>query len=127
LLYELDTPPSAIGQPVAALEAEFPGIRKTILENQLRYTFVRYGVPYAVSVGCSETASPRFKMPSCRTADQVAQRFLRALHVVGGTPRAMSTARAWTVERPAKVSHSFGYYAPGQIQPGTGFTGPAGP
>ena len=95
LLYELDMPPVAAGgQPVAALEDEFPGIRETILEHHLRYTFVRYGVPYAVSVGCFETASVRHKMPSCRMADQVAQRFLRALRVVGGTPRPMRAVQA---------------------------------
>jgi hypothetical protein len=126
LLYELDTPAQASGHPVPALEDEFPGIRKTLLEHHLRYTFVRYGVPYAVSVGCFETASTRQKMPSCRTADLVAQRFLRALQVVGGMPRAMRGAKPWPVERPAKVSQSFGYYAPGQIQTGTGFRGLGG-
>jgi hypothetical protein len=126
LLYELDAPASAGGQPVPALEGEFPGIRKTLLEHHLRYTFVRYGVPYAVSVGCFETASTRFKMPSCRTADQVAQRFLRALQVVGGTPRPMRGAKPWLVDRPVKVSQSFGYYVPGQIQSGSGFRGQGG-
>jgi hypothetical protein len=124
LLYEIDMPASAGGAPVAALEDEFPGIRKTILEHHLRYTFVRYGVPYSVSVGCFETA--RHKVPSCRTADQVAQRFLRALRVVGGSPRPMRAAKPWPIERPQKVSQTFGYYAPGQIQSGTGFRGKGG-
>jgi len=126
LLYELDMPASAGGHPVPALDDEFPGIRKTLLEHHLRYTFVRYGVPYAVSVGCFETASARQKMPSCRTADQVAQRFLRALRVVGGMPRTLRSAKPWPVERPAKFSNSFGYFAPGQIQSGTGFRGLGG-
>jgi len=121
LLYELDLPPQAAGQPVPALEEEFPGIRRTLLEHHLRYTFVRYGVPYSVSIGCFETASARYKMPSCRTAEQIAQRFLRALQVVGGTPRPAPVAEPWPVERPRKVSHSFGYFAPGQIKSGTGF------
>jgi hypothetical protein len=126
LLYEIDMPPSAGGAPVAALEDEFPGIRKTILENHLRYTFVRYGVPYSVSVSCFDTASVRQKVPSCRLADQVAQRFLRALRVVGGSPRPMRAAKPWPIERPEKVSQTFGYYAPGQIQSGTGFRGKGG-
>jgi murein DD-endopeptidase MepM/ murein hydrolase activator NlpD len=126
LLYELDNPVSAGGQPVPALEDEFPGIRKTLLEHHLRYNFVRYGVPYTVSLGCFETASARHKMPSCRTADQVAQRFLRALRVVGGMPRTLRGAQPWPVERPAKVSQSFGYYVPGQIQSGSGFRGQGG-
>jgi murein DD-endopeptidase MepM/ murein hydrolase activator NlpD len=126
LLYELDTQPQIAGQPVPALETEFPGIRKTLLESHLRYTFVRYGVPYSVAIGCFETASARMKMPSCRTADQIAQRFLRALQVVGGTPRVQHTAEPWPIERPAKVSHSFGYFAPGQVQSGTSFRGQGG-
>ncbi|MBX9846772.1 MAG: M23 family metallopeptidase [Xanthobacteraceae bacterium] len=126
LLYEIDMPPSAAGQPVATLESEFPGIRKTILEHHLRYTFVRYGVPYSVSVGCFDTASVRHKVPSCRTADQVAQRFLRALRVVGGSPRPLRAAKPWPIERPHKASPTFGYYAPGQIQSGTGFRNKGG-
>ena len=79
-----------------------------------------------VSVACFETASPRFKMPSCRTADQVAQRFLRALRVVGGMPRSLRAAKPLPVERPARVSRSFGYYGPGQLLSGTGFHGQGG-
>ena len=126
LLYEIDMPASASGHPVAALKDEFPGIRKTFLEHHLRYTFVRYGVPYAVSVGCFDTASVRHKVPSCLMADQVAQRFLRALRVVGGSPRPMRAAKPWPIERPHRVSQSFGYYVPGQIQAGTGFRGKGG-
>jgi hypothetical protein len=126
LLYELDTPPSATGQPVPALDGEFPGIRRMLMESYLRYTFVRYGVPYSVSIGCFETASARYKMPSCRTADQIAQRFLRVLQVVGGMPHPLHIAEPWPVERPEKVSHSFGYFAPGQVQSGTSFRGQGG-
>jgi murein DD-endopeptidase MepM/ murein hydrolase activator NlpD len=126
LLYDLDSQPQITGQPVPALDSEFPGIRKMLLESHLRYTFVRYGVPYSVSIGCFETASTRLKMPSCRTADQIALRLLRALQVVGGMPHARHIAEPWPVARPAKVSHSFGYFAPGQIQSGTSFHGQGG-
>ena len=50
LLYDLDAPIAIEGQPVAGLEEEFPGIRRMILEHHLRYTFVRFGVPYVVSI-----------------------------------------------------------------------------
>lgn len=126
LLYELDIQPQIAGLPVPALEGEFPGIRKALLESHLRYTFVRYGVPYSVSIGCFETASTRLKMPSCRTADQIALRFLRALQVVGGMPHARRIAEPGPVDRPQKVSHSFGYFAPGQIQSGTSFRSQGG-
>jgi hypothetical protein len=125
LLYDLDAP-SAEGQPVASLEEEFPGIRRMILEHYLRYTFVRFGVPYVVSVICFDAGVSRYKMPTCRAADQVAQRFLRALRVVGGMPRNLRAAKPLPTERPTQVSQSFGYYGPGQLLSGTGFRGQGG-
>lgn len=126
LLYDLDTPIAAEGQPVPSLEEEFPGIRRTILEHHLRYTFVRFGVPYVVSVICFDAGVSRYKMPTCRAADQIALRFLRALRVVGGKPHSLRAARALPVERPVRVSHSFGYYAPGQLLSGSSFRGQGG-
>jgi len=128
LLYDLDAPILAEvqGQPVASLEEDFPGIRRMILEHHLRYTFVRFGVPYVVSIACFDASVSRYKMPTCRAADQVAMRFLRALRVVGGMPRNLRAARPLPVERPTAVSHSFGYYGPGQLLSGTGFRGQAG-
>ena len=120
LLYDLDAPIAIEGQPVAALEPQFPGIRRLILEHNLRYTFVRFGVPYVVSITCFDSAVSRYRLPTCRAADLVAQRFLRALNVVGGTPRNLHAAKPLPIERPAAVSNSFGYYAPGQLLSGTG-------
>jgi hypothetical protein len=128
LLYDLDAPILAEvqGQPVASLEEDFPGIRRMILEHHLRYTFMRFGVPYVVSIACFDASVSRYKMPTCRAADQVALRFLRALRVVGGMPRSLRAAKLLPVERPTAVSHSFGYYGPGQLLSGTGFRGQAG-
>src|SRR5262249_25577954 len=127
LLYDLDWSSSATGAPVPALEADFPGIRRQILEHHLRYTFVRFGVPYMVSVACFDASVPRYRMPTCRTADKVAQRFLRALRLVGGTPRQPHAARLLAVERPDQLSESFTYASPGRLLSGTGFPGPGGP
>jgi hypothetical protein len=126
LLYNLDTPITAEGQPVPSLEEAFPGIRRMILEHHLRYTFVRFGVPYVVSVICFDAGVSRYKMPTCKAADQVAQRFLWALRVVGGMPRSLRAARPLPIERPTRVSQSFGYYGPGQLLSGTGFRGQGG-
>ena len=126
LLYELDSPIAAEGQPVPSLEQEFPGIRRMILEHHLRYTFVRFGVPYVVSVGCFDASVSRYKMPTCRAADQVAQRLLLALRVVGGMPRNLRATRPIPVERPVRVSQTFSYYGPGQLLSGTGFRGQGG-
>jgi murein DD-endopeptidase MepM/ murein hydrolase activator NlpD len=119
LLYELDTPVAAEGQPVPALEPLFPGIRRLMLEHNVRYTFVQFGVPYVVSITCFNAGIPRYRLPTCRVADVVAKRFLRALHMVGGMPRNLHAARALPIERPAAVSRLFGYYGPGQLLPGT--------
>ena len=86
LIYELDGPPPDQGSPVPELEPEFPGIRRVILESQLRYIFTRFGVPYFVSIACFD--GPRgSRRLSCREADQVALRFIKALNIVGGAPQ----------------------------------------
>ena len=59
---------------------EIPGIRRMYLETYVRYTFVRYGVPYVVAIECSDGAL-RFRRIGCRDADKVAVRFLKALRV----------------------------------------------
>ncbi len=121
LLYELDEPAAKAGTPVPALEAEFPGIRRLIHEHHLRYTFVRFGVPYAVSIGCFNAGVSRYRMPTCRLADRVALRFLRALQIAGGTPEPQRPVEPLALERPADISPTFSYHAPGRLLPGTGF------
>jgi hypothetical protein len=120
LLYELDEPTGMIGWPVHGLD-EIPGIRRIFLENYVRYTFVRYGVPYVVAIECSDGGA-RFRKMSCRDADKVAVRFLKALHIAGGTPQALPEATtADTIDRPAAQSTVFTYHGPGNLLPGTGF------
>ena len=120
LLYELEGSIGSEGQPVPALEEEFPGIRRTVLEHHLRYTFVRFGVPYVVSALCFDAGVSRYRMPTCRAADQVVQRFLHALRVVGGKPRPLRPVAQVPIERPLQVSRTFGYFAPGQLISGSG-------
>jgi hypothetical protein len=120
LVYELDEPSGLIGWPVKGLD-DFPGIRRTYLENYVRYTFVRYGVPYVVAIECFD-GGLRFRRISCRDADKVAVRFLRSLHVVGGTPRQEPAAIGVnTIDRPEAQSTVFTYHGPGDLIPGTGF------
>jgi hypothetical protein len=108
LVYELDEPSGLIGWPVKGLD-DIPGIRRTYLENYVRYTFVRYGVPYVVAIECFD-GGPRFRRISCRDADKVAVRFLRSLHVVGGTPRQEPAAIGVnTIDRPEAQSTVFTY------------------
>src|SRR5262249_43885692 len=72
LLYDVAEPVGTIARPVKELEAEFPGIRRIFLENYVRYSFERYGVPYVVSVLCFDGGA-RYRMISCHEADKVAQ------------------------------------------------------
>ena len=126
VLYELDPPVAASGAPVPELEHAFPGIRRLMLEHYLRYTFVRFGVPYVVSAVCFDGSSPREGLPTCRAADRVVLRFLHALQFAGGTPTGVRATKPLPVERPAAVSTAFGYYAPGQLLSGTGVRGKSG-
>lgn len=119
LLYELTRPIPDTGSPVKELQGEFPGIRRQWLENYLRYTFVRYGVPYVVSTLCHEGAA-RARIPSCRDADKILSKFVKALRLAGGTPQNVNVV-AETIARPAETSDSFTYNPPGRLIQNSGF------
>src|SRR5262249_46838954 len=130
LTYELEPPLSAcpgagsraacarddVGTPVLALDADFPGIRRIMLENRLRYAFVRFGVPYVVSVDCFDASFARYHHMACRDADRVIERFLRSLQIAGGAPQASAPAAAAPdPERPPELSPAFTYRPPGRL------------
>jgi hypothetical protein len=112
-------------RPVPVLEAEFPGIRRFIHEGHVRYAFVRFGVPYIVSIECFD-GRPRLLRLICTQADRIALRFLNALRIAGGTPQQASPVEPPIVERPQTTSPAFSYYGPGRIFPGSGFRGASG-
>ena len=118
-VYGLDGSSPAGGSPVPELESQFPGIRSVLLESHLRFTFMRFGVPYAVSIECFDGAA-RMRRLSCREASKVAVRFLKALTIAGGAPADKPAAAPHTVERPEQTSADFTYYPPGDILPGSG-------
>src|SRR5215471_7317532 len=124
LVYDLDPPARMTERPVKG--ADFFGIEHVLLESYARNTFARYGVPYVVSILCFDGNYSRYRMITCRDAGKVAERFLRALHVVGGAPARPRTAGPSTIERPAAQSPDFTYYSPGDIIPGTGMRGHGG-
>ena len=127
LLYELDEPAGMIGWPVnGGLGTEIPGIKRLYLESGVRYTFVRYGTPYVVSIECHD-GGRRFHKMSCRDADKVAIRVLRSLQVAGGAPQPQSgPVVADTIDRPQMPSPVFLYHSPGDLLSGTGMRGHAG-
>lgn len=120
MLYRLDGPPLPEGEPVKELEAEFPGIRRYLHENYLRYGLERYGVTYVAAIYCQDRR-PRPRLLTCHQADRIAARFLRALRLAGGSPQAEGAAIAPApLDRPEPVSKDFTYYSPGFLIPGTG-------
>jgi hypothetical protein len=128
LLYDIDEPVGMMERRVKGFDADFFGIRHLLLENYARNTFERYGVPYVVSILCFDGGS-RYRMISCRDAGKVAERFLRALHVVGGAPPAQQPAQVSApsaIERPEDQSPDFTFRPPGDIIAGTGFKGNGG-
>ncbi len=124
VIYELDAPSMPEGSPIAELESQFPGIRRLTLENHLRYTFVRFGVPYVVTLMCAEGRHER--RLSCRDAEKVGIQFLKSLNIAGGAPQHEPAKVVQTIDRPENVSPTFTYYAPGDLLPGTGMHGLAG-
>lgn len=120
LIYDLADRLGGKGEPVPALAAQFPDLRRFIREGYLRYAFTRFGIPYVVSVQCLDSV-PRPKRLACREATPVAERFLRALRIVGGQPsRPRSQIASDLAERPTALSADFSYRPSGDIITGSG-------
>jgi murein DD-endopeptidase MepM/ murein hydrolase activator NlpD len=115
LTYDISDPLGGKGEPVKALSAQFPDLRRFIREGYLRYAFTRFGVPYVVSVQCLDsTANPR--RLACREAYPVAERFLKALRIAGGQPsRPRNDIASDIAERPVAASQDFTYRPSGDI------------
>jgi hypothetical protein len=121
LTYDLADPLGGKGEPVKALAAQFPDLRRFIREGYLRYAFTRFGVPYVVSIQCLDS-TPRPRRLACREVYPVAERFLKALRIAGGQPsRPRRDISSDLVERPLGWSADFGYRPTGDIVPNSGF------
>ena len=115
LTYDLVDPLGGKGEPVKALAAQFPDLRRFIREGYVRYAFTRFGVPYVVSIQCLDSV-PRARRLACREASPVAERFLKALRIAGGQPsRSRSDISSEIAERPAAASADFSYRPGGDI------------
>ncbi len=126
MLYQLPAARGAKIQQPGEIDEEFPGIRRQILEHTLRYSFERYGVPYLVSIQCFDSAQRRTRL-SCRNAERIATRFLRALRLAGGNPAAESASSPPApLARPETESKVFTYHPVGKLIPGTGMRAPLG-
>src|SRR6201994_4997056 len=126
LTYDINDPLAGRGEPVKALQAQFPDLRRFIREGYVRYAFTRFGVPYVVSIQCLDSA-PRERRLACREAYPVAERFLKALRMAGGLPaRARNDLPPPAAERPAEWSSDFSYRPVGDILANSGRHGLGG-
>jgi murein DD-endopeptidase MepM/ murein hydrolase activator NlpD len=115
LTYDLADPLGGKGEPVKALAAQFPDMRRFIREGYVRYAFTRFGVPYVVSIQCLDS-TPRARRLACREAYPVAERFLKALRIAGGQPsRPRRDISSDVAERPLATSPDFTYHPSGDI------------
>jgi hypothetical protein len=126
LTYDINDPIAGKGEPVKSLTAQFPDLRRFIREGYVRYAFTRFGVPYVVSIQCLDSVA-RSRRLSCREASAVAERFLKALRVAGGTPQLPRFNNpSETAERPIAFSADFTYRPPGEIIANSGYRGQSG-
>jgi hypothetical protein len=121
LTYDISDPLGGKGEPVKALAAQFPDLRRFIREGYVRYAFTRFGVPYVVSIQCLDS-TPRARRLACREAYPVAERFLKALRITGGQPwRPRMNIPSGVAERPAEQSPDLSYRPSGDIIAKSGF------
>jgi murein DD-endopeptidase MepM/ murein hydrolase activator NlpD len=126
LTYDVTDPTGGKGEPVKSLAALYPDLRRFIREGYVRYAFTRFNVPYVVSIQCLDSA-PRARRLACREAYPVAERFLKALHVVGGLPsRPHPDIAPMVTERPRAWSPDFSYRPTGDIIANSGARGKGG-
>jgi hypothetical protein len=126
LIYDLADPLGDKGEPVKALAAQFPDLRRFIREGYLRYAFTRFGVPYVVSIQCLDSTA-RERRLACREAYPVAERFLKALRIAGGQPsRPRMDISSDIAERPVAMSPDFSYFPPGDLIATSGNRKPSG-
>jgi hypothetical protein len=126
LTYDINDPLGGKGEPVKALSAQFPDLRRFIREGYLRYAFTRFNVPYVVSIQCLDSIALAQRL-ACREAYPVAERFLKALRVAGGLPsRPRMDILSGIAERPAGRSPDFTYRPSGDIVARSGSHNPGG-
>jgi hypothetical protein len=119
--YDISDPIGGKGEPVKALAAQYPDLRRFIREGYVRYAFTRFGVPYVVSIQCLDSA-PRERRLACREAYPVAERFLKALRIAGGLrARPRPDLPPAIAERPQERSPDFSYRPSGDIIARSGF------
>jgi len=121
LTYDINDSLAGRGEPVKALQVQFPDLRRFIREGYVRYAFTRFGVSYVVSIQCLDSV-PRERRLACREAYPIAERFLKALRIAGGEPsRVRTDIPSDIAERPAEWSADFSYRPAGDLITNSGY------
>jgi hypothetical protein len=121
LVYDLADPTGGKGEPVKSLGGQFPDLRRFIREGYVRYAFTRFGAAYVVSIQCLDSVA-RPRRLACKEAYPVAERFLKALHMVGGQrSRPLMDIGSELAERPVARSGDFTYRPSGDLIPNSGY------
>ncbi|MFY0612432.1 MAG: M23 family metallopeptidase [Hyphomicrobiaceae bacterium] len=111
------------GRIVPGFKGRFANLRKSIDDDQVTYTFQRYGVPYFINAACRSGPSWD-RGPSCTEVEAIVRVVLKDLRLVGGAPASGreigSIHQSKTTRRPAP-NHGprFFYYPPGHLMPGS--------
>jgi hypothetical protein len=116
------------GELVQDLQAQYPGLRRQQSEDEVAYTFRKYGVPYFAIVSCSSRPLDVGAL-KCEQAETLLRDAVSNLRLIGGNPlppkaRALRTNLA--VPSPTPVSTDFTYHPPGKLLEGTGDDGKDG-
>jgi hypothetical protein len=113
------------GELVEPLQAQYPGLRRQQSDEEVAYTFRKYGVPYFASVWCSNRPLDPHAL-KCEQAEALLRVTVQNLRLIGGNPlpKKMRASEAMppqtTPPHPTQVSRDFKYYPPGKLLPGSG-------
>ena len=122
MVYHLGGPPLPEGEPVKELQADFPGIRRTILKSYVRYSFTRYGVTYVAAIYCLDRpTSPLPELPAGRSrgATLPARAQARRRHAAAGataSARSPSTARSKNRRNSPITARAISFPAPARTR-----------
>src|SRR5256886_12930385 len=72
LVYDLADPLGGKGEPVKALAAQFPDMRRFIREGYVRYAFTRFAAPHVVAIQRLDSA-PQARRLARRDADPISE------------------------------------------------------
>ena len=96
-------------EPVKALQAQFPDLRRFIREGYVRYAFTRFGVPYVgMSIQCLDSSAAPSRRLACREAYPVAEPFSQGGCGIAGMASAFAAPqRIFSLAAPSG-RHGFG-------------------